>query len=230
LRKVAAGAAELIPESSAGRHSLRRAREFLRFSTLPRAEMYAAWVEYFTPADRAELLHLAVPPESPVAARFRQVASGDPLDEMQETDLATFLPGNVLAYGDAMSMAHALELRLPLLDHRVVELVEGLAPELRFANGRKTLLRAVARRLLPAAIVDAPKRGFNPPLGVWLKTALAPIVAERLTPARMSAVGIEWAPVARLLEEQRRGRRDHALKIWSLVVLDAWRERAGAVA
>ena len=73
----------------------------------------------------------------------------DPLDAMQATDLLSFLPGNLLAYGDAMSMMHALELRLPLLDHRLIELVQALSAGCRFASGKKTLLKAAARKLLP---------------------------------------------------------------------------------
>jgi asparagine synthase (glutamine-hydrolysing) len=227
LRRAAAPLAELIRESSSGRHGLRRAREFLTGAAQPEAEMYAGWVEYFSPAERRDLLGLADFPERPIAALYRAASSSDPLDAMQETDLASFLPGNLLAYGDAMSMAHALELRLPLLDHRVVEAVGRIDPALRFARGQKTLLKAVAARLLPRNIVERPKRGFNPPMGVWLKGELAPLVAERLRPERLATLGLDWAPVQRLLDEQRRGVRDHALKLWSLLVLDLWRERQG---
>jgi asparagine synthase (glutamine-hydrolysing) len=228
LRGGAAQLARFIPESSAGRHSLRRAREFLEYAALPDPDMYAAWVEYFTPTERQALLGLDRPPESPVAQRYRAAVSASPLDAMQETDLATFLPGNILAYGDAMSMAHALEARLPLIDHRLIAAVARLAPDLRFAHGKKTLLRALAKRLLPPDLVDRPKRGFNPPMGIWLKTSLAPVLAERLRPERMALLGLDWTPVARLLDEQKSGLRDHALKLWSLVVADAWRERANA--
>ena len=144
---------------------------------------------------------------------------------MQQTDLLSFLPGNLLAYGDAMSMAHALELRLPLLDHRLIEAVGRIAPETRFAGGQKTLLKAIARQFLPKDVVDRPKRGFNPPMGVWLRGALAPLVEERLRPGRLEPLGLAWPAVARLLDEHRRGFRDHALKIWSLLVLDLWLER-----
>ena len=221
-RWLAAAAAGLIPESSRGRHAWRRAREFLSAGTLPLAEGYAAWVEYFSPAERRALLGLAVPPERPIAALMRRAPSADPLDAMQQTDLVSFLPGNILAYGDAMSMATALELRTPLLDHRLVEAVGRLSPSLRFAAGKKTLLKAVARRLLPDAIVDRPKLGFNPPMGVWLGGELAPLLAERLTPERMAALGLAWPPIARLLAEQRGGRRDHALKLWALLVAESW--------
>jgi asparagine synthase (glutamine-hydrolysing) len=213
-----------IPESTRGRHSLRRVREFVAGANYCDSEMYASWVEYFDPAERHALLGGdGARPERPIAELYEKAPSSQPLDAMQQTDLLSFLPGNLLAYGDAMSMRHGLELRLPLIDHRVIEAVQRLSPELRFQGGMKTLLKAVARRLLPASVVDRRKRGFNPPMGVWLKNDLADLVAERLTPKTMASAGLAWEPVARLLDEQRNGRRDHSLKIWSLLVLDAWR-------
>lgn len=224
-RNLLAPLARMIPERSDGRHAWRRAREFLTSAGLDGAEAYAAWVEYFSPTERRDLLRLAQNPACPIAARYGEVVSRDALDAMQETDLATFLPGNLLAYGDAMSMNHALELRLPLLDHRVIEAAGRLDASLRFAEGKKTLLRAVARKLLPRSIVDRPKLGFNPPLGMWLQGPLKAMVAERLTPKRLEELGLAAPAVAALLAEQAGGRRDHSLKIWSLLVLESW-ERA----
>ena len=223
VRRGIASAAGFIPESSHGRHSWRRAREFLTSAGLPPAEAYAAWVEYFTPDERRSMLGLGRLPTSPIAELYRTSPSGNPLDAMQQTDLLSFLPGNLLSYGDAMSMATALEIRLPLLDHRLVEAVGTMAPSLRFAQGKKTLLRMAAKRLLPARMVDRPKRGFNPPMGVWLKGELKPMVTERLTPTSMADCGLDWKPIQRLLTEHSVGGRDHSLKIWSLLVLDAWK-------
>ncbi len=223
---VVAPLAERIPESSRGWHGLRRAREFLTGANRPDAAMYAGWVEYFTPDERRRLLGLAAAPDSPIARLYGTLPGTDVLDSMQQTDVLSFLPGNLLAYGDAMSMRHSLELRLPLLDHRVVEAMAALAPETRMADGPKTVLKAIARRLLPTAVTRRPKIGFNPPMGVWLKGALKDLVAERLTPAGTAAMGLAWEPVAELLAQHRDGRRDVALKVWSLLVLDAWRRAA----
>ncbi|WP_096701940.1 asparagine synthase (glutamine-hydrolyzing) [Magnetospirillum sp. 15-1] len=225
-RGVVAPLAGLIPESSSGRHAFRRAREFLGSLGLAADERYASWVEYFDPAERAALLGGAEAGR-PLAALYRAVAGADALDAMQQTDLLSFLPGNLLSYGDAMSMAHALELRLPLLDHRLAEAVGAIQAATRFAFGKKSLLKAVARRLLPAEIVDRPKLGFNPPMGLWLQRELKPMVAERLTPARLEELGLRWPPVERLLAEQRSGRRDHSLKVWALLVLEAWQRQQG---
>jgi asparagine synthase (glutamine-hydrolysing) len=227
-RGIVAPLSDLIPESSKGLHGLRRAREFLTGANLPDAEMYASWVEYFTPRERQALLGEPATPSSPIAELYRESHRCSPLDAMQQTDLRSFLPGNLLSYGDAMSMAHGLELRLPLLDHRLVDAVGRLAPSLRIAHGPKTLLKAAAARLLPKSILERPKRGFNPPMGVWLRRELAPMVEQRLRPETMAALGIAWTPVENLLAEHRRGGRDHALKIWSLLVLDLWREQVQA--
>lgn len=215
----------LLPESNAGNHTLRRIREFVAGAGLPDAEMYASWVEYFSPEDRRALLGGGLPPR-PIAEIYRATGRSHALDAMQETDLLSFLPGNLMAYGDAMSMMHALELRLPLLDHRLIELVQALSAGCRFAAGKKTLLKAAARRLLPAEIVDRPKLGFNPPMGLWLRNELAPMVAERLTPERMAVLGLEWKAVDSLLAEHRLGRRDSSLAVWALLVLERWQATA----
>ncbi len=212
--------AALIPESQSGLHALRRAREFLSSPADP-AQRYASWVEYFSPLERQQLLGLDETPTRPIADLYRSLPQKPLLDCVQATDLLSFLPGNLLAYGDAMSMAHAFELRLPLLDHRLVEAVSAIPAKLRFANGKKTLLKACAQSLLPGEIVNRPKLGFNPPMAKWLRTDLRPLVRTYLTPERMERLGINWEPVRALLHERV---RDNSLKIWALLVLSAWQE------
>jgi asparagine synthase (glutamine-hydrolysing) len=212
--------AALIPESQSGRHGLRRLREFLASPADP-ASRYASWVEYFSPQERQELLGDTAPPSSPIADLYRTCRHESTLDTVQHTDLLSFLPGNLLAYGDAMSMAHALELRLPLLDHRLIEAVLSIPPEIRFAKGKKTLLKAAAETLLPGDIVQRKKLGFNPPMGVWLQRDLKPLVHTYVTADRMARLGIAWEPVRALLRDRL---RDNSLKIWALLVLSAWQE------
>jgi asparagine synthase (glutamine-hydrolysing) len=223
---IIAPLASLIPESSAGHHGWRRSREFLAAASLNAPSAYASWVEYFGPEERRRLLGLNDAPDRPIARLYAEAASTDPLNAMQETDLCSFLPGNILAYADAMSMRHALELRAPMLDHRLAEAVARIASSTRFAHGPKTILKAIARRLLPAAMIDRPKRGFNPPMGIWIARELSGVIAEKLTSARLTRLGLDGTLVARLLSEHGRG-RDHGLKIWALLVLDAWAERTG---
>ena len=147
---------------------------------------------------------------------------------MQGTDLQSFLPGNLLAYGDAMSMRHTLELRLPLIDHRIVEAVGRLSSKTRMSEGPKSVLRAVARRVLPGPLLRGPKRGFNPPMSRWLKGDLAGVITQRLNRESITDAGLDWPAVQDLLREHRHGRRDLGLKIWSLLTLVAWRRDATA--
>jgi asparagine synthase (glutamine-hydrolysing) len=188
--------------------------------------MYASWVEYFNTHERQQLMNLSTEPERPIAQLYKDAPSQNVLDAMQQTDLQSFLPGNLLAYGDAMSMRHALELRLPLIDHRLIEKVSTLSPQLRVQGGLKFLLKKIAGKLLPQDIATAPKRGFNPPMGVWLKNNLKEMVAERLTAPNLSVLGLEAAPVTKLLHEFNQGRRDHSLKIWALLVLETWHRQS----
>ncbi|MBF0166077.1 MAG: asparagine synthase (glutamine-hydrolyzing) [Alphaproteobacteria bacterium] len=218
--KLRKGLAGLIPESQSGWHTLRRAREFLSAPSDP-AERYASWVEYFSPQERMDLLGLDHEPLRPIAEIYRNAGVGHTLDAVQQTDLISFLPGNLLAYGDAMSMAHALELRLPLLDQRLVDEVGKIPAAIRFANGKKTLLKACAESLLPQEVIRRPKLGFNPPMGLWLKNELRGLVRTYITPDHMARLGIRWEPVRLLLHDRY---RDNSLKIWALLVLAAWQE------
>jgi asparagine synthase (glutamine-hydrolysing) len=218
--KLRKGLAGLIPESQSGWHTLRRAREFLSAPS-DAAERYASWVEYFSPQERRDLLGLEQEPARPIAEIYRNTGVASTLDAVQQTDLVSFLPGNLLAYGDAMSMAHALELRLPLLDQRLVDAIGNIPAAIRFANGKKTLLKACAERLLPQEVIRRPKQGFNPPMGLWLKNELRGLVRTYITPDHMARLGIHWEPVRLLLRDRY---RDNSLKIWALLVLAAWQE------
>ncbi|MDA0674970.1 MAG: asparagine synthase (glutamine-hydrolyzing) [Proteobacteria bacterium] len=222
-RNVIAPAVGLLAESRTGHHWRRRLREFVAGAELPAGAMYASWVEYFTPEERRRLLDCEAEPVRPIARLYAEASSEDVLDAMQETDLRSFLPGNLLAYGDAMSMAHALELRLPMLDYRLIEAVGRLTADVRLSGGAKGLLRAVANRLLPRSITERPKLGFNPPLGVWLAGPVGRTVEETLTPQSVAAAGLAWQPVQALMNEHRAQRRDVALKIWAIYMLVRWR-------
>ena len=142
-------------------------------------------------------------------------------------DLVSYLPDDILAKVDRASMAASLEVRSPLLDHRVVEWAWRLPFAMKRRRGSsKWILRQVLHRYVPPRLVDRPKTGFSVPLGRWLRGPLREWAEHLLRPDRIEAAGLRPAPVrdawsrhlAGLVEEHR---------LWVVLMLIAWRERWG---
>jgi asparagine synthase (glutamine-hydrolysing) len=220
--------APALPESTRGRHWPRRLREFLSAGTLPPAAAYDEWVSTFTPPEIDQLLASREPQAASrsVASLFADAPAAAFRDQLGWVDVKSFLPGNLLAYTDRMSMAHGLEVRVPFCDHQLVERClqvpfDQHAPHLR----GKALLREAMRDLLPESTLRRGKLGFNPPMGLWLNRELKPLVDERLAPERLKREGLlEPSIVSKLIAEHRSGKRDRSLHLWALLVLETWRE------
>jgi asparagine synthase (glutamine-hydrolysing) len=228
---AAAAGARLLRALPAGRRERRspafRAARFLDAAATPRAERYGRLMQVFTLRERAELWTDEAKAEigpltSPGFLLGRQPAPG--IAGLQLLDLATYLPGDLLPKSDIASMAHSLELRSPLLDHRVVEL--GLAlPETLKQHGRegKVAFRRAFAEELPPLVAQRGKSGFGVPLAHWFRGELAPLARELLLDERARARTWFRAPaVARLLDEHVAGRADHGHRLWTLVMLELW--------
>lgn len=114
--------------------------------------------------------------------RLRESDAEDPLGRLQDLDVQTYLADCILPKVDIASMAHGLEVRAPLLDHRLAQRVVTLAPRFKLRRGRgKWLLRRAVEDLLPRSIVWRRKRGFDPPMDRWLRGPLAPLLADALS-------------------------------------------------
>ena len=149
-----------------------------------------------------------------------------PAERMMVADTLNYLPDDVLTKVDRASMAHSLEARVPLLDHRVVEAAWRLPFDLRIRGGRtKWILREIAGRRVPAALIDRPKRGFAQPIAAWLRGPLRPWAEDLLAPAALDRSGVvEVAPVRALWSEHLSGRHDHHAALWTVLVLQSWLE------
>jgi asparagine synthase (glutamine-hydrolysing) len=131
---------------------------------------------------------------------------------------------------DQMSMAHALEVRVPLLDHRLVEYVMGLADSHKCPGATpKRLLVESLGGLLPADIVHRRKQGFTLPFDPWMRSALRGFCEERLSIARVESRGLLWPrEVQSLWRAFLDGRGDVSWsRLWVLVVVEDWLERNG---
>ena len=150
----------------------------------------------------------------------------DLLARMQVYDAATYLPDDILQKVDRAAMAVSLEVRPPLLDHRVVEFALALPARLRIRDGEsKWLLRRVLDRYVPRALVERPKMGFAVPLDDWLRGPLRDWAEDLLDPQRLGGGLLDPAAVRRLWEDHLTGRANRAYGLWAVLMFEAWRRR-----
>jgi asparagine synthase (glutamine-hydrolysing) len=196
------------------RSPLFRAARFLDVAATDRTERYGRLMEVFPLELRRRLWaddgarEIRLEPERPGIAGLQQL------------DVETYLPGDLLPKADLTSMAHSLELRSPLLDHEVVEL--GLAlPQSLKVHGRvgKVALRRAFGGDLPPRVASRRKTGFGVPLRRWFRVDLRGLARETLAADR------GWfrpEEVLRLLDEHEAGRADHGHRLWCLLMLELW--------
>jgi len=148
-----------------------------------------------------------------------------PLNKASYVDVRHRLLEDMLVKVDRMSMAHSLEVRSPLLDHRLVEFAAGLPTRLKLRGWQtKAILRDAVRRYLPAATLRKPKHGFSVPLREWFRGNLHEMVCDYLSPANghLAPEVFNHATINRLIAEHYRGERDHSSVLWLLLNYAAW--------
>jgi asparagine synthase (glutamine-hydrolysing) len=211
LGALAGGLAAHLP----GRPQLRRAAPLLR-PGVAMADAYRAYRGVFADADALRLAaHFSGASEAALRATLLEAALAstdvafegtDPADHVSHLEMTRYMRNQLLRDGDVMSMAHGLELRLPLVDMRLFDRVAGIAPALRLRPGKQLLLDAVPE--VPARVRNAPKRGFSFPLRAWLAAGLGPAfhASARGLPVQAS----EW------------------YQLWSVHALGRWLDARGA--
>ncbi len=151
------------------------------------------------------------------------------LERMQFMDLVTYLPDDILTKVDRASMAIALEARVPLIDHRVVEFAWRIPRVLLIRNGlSKWPLRQVLYRHVPAELVERPKMGFGIPLGEWMRGPLREWAEALLDERRLREAGFfDAAVVRRHWAQHLSGTHNFQYPLWDILMFEAWRERWG---
>jgi asparagine synthase (glutamine-hydrolysing) len=176
------------------------------------------------------------PAESPVYDQvtrpYRECRSDSAVQRAQYADLKIYLPNGPLVKVDRMSMANSLEIRCPLLDHRIIELAFRIPTRTKLPNGRpKSLLRGLAERRLPRQVVNMPKRGFTAPTGAWLAGPYANQFRDDVLGATAHSRDVLNSDrVRRLFDEHRQGRADHSFALWAVWMLERWARQERAVA
>ena len=216
-----------------GKSLRKKVRRFLEFSAAVREVPETSWAFFFMPQEKNALYSeeftdiLNKGPFFPSYQGYWGRQSPDPRQVMLGLDLVTYLPDDILVKVDRMSMACSLETRAPFLDHKVVEFMAGIQRKQKFTLRKsKVLLRAVARKYLPMAILERPKQGFAIPLGKWLQNELRPWLEELLFGQASRERGIfDLDHLRQMVRDHISGRRDYSQQLWALLVLELWFQR-----
>ncbi len=148
----------------------------------------------------------------------------DALRRSQQADISFYMTHDVLVKVDRMSMAHSLEVRSPLLDHRVMEFAARLPLRLKINKKQgKILLRKLAARRLPEDVLKQPKRGFAIPAAEWLRAELKHMASDAVFSANSIISDVlEKRELKRIWHEHQSGSRDHSVFLWGLMMLKLW--------
>jgi len=191
----------------------------------------ANWFPLFNREMRASLLSdqfkralSGVSAETILAQHLAATDATDPLHRMLYVDTKLWLPDDLLARGDKTSMASSLEARVPLLDHKLVEFAASLPPRMKLKGlTRKYLLKKVARRWLPAEVIDRKKEGFPMPFSIWFRKEAREFVRDLLSSETIKRRGfLDAAYVDKLLQDHEAGVADHGSLLWGLLSVELW--------
>jgi asparagine synthase (glutamine-hydrolysing) len=224
LRRALGTVAAHAPEGTKGRN-------FLRHLALDGHARYLDAATFFRLEEQREIF----PPDV-----FALVSADDPwreagawlarqdghwLSSLQHLDINCYLPLDILTKVDRMSMAHSIEARVPLLDHELMEFAATIPPDLKLHRGNgKYIFKRALRGLVPAPILDRPKRGFAVPLGRWFRGRLGEFVRELLLSERARRRGIVNAAYVEKLLKRNQG-RDLDFQLWMLISFELWAQR-----
>jgi asparagine synthase (glutamine-hydrolysing) len=225
IRRLLGDIGTMLPDGFKGRNFLRHialtgAARCVDGSSLFRADMKRSLFQ----AEPFRLLSAygSSGPDPKLLARLDS-ADGDWLSVMQYIDLQRYLPLDILVKVDRMSMAHSLEVRPPLLDHKLVEFAATIPPELQLRGSTtKYIFKRALRGLLPDEIIDRPKRGFAMPLEHWFRGKLEGFVHDLLLSPTALQRGI-FRPeyIQHLLTLQKKG-KELDRQLWILISFEMW--------
>ncbi|HEX8142187.1 MAG TPA: asparagine synthase (glutamine-hydrolyzing) [Pyrinomonadaceae bacterium] len=210
---------------------LRNAKKFARSAALEFEDRYLGYGTYFTDAAKERLYtdEMREATRGMDAYRehrryFARVERAAPLNRLLYVDMKTFLPCLNLETTDKTSMAATLEVRVPFLNHELVELAARMPPGLKLHGlKRKYILKRAAETLLPRDVVWRKKAGFGAPIRSWLRGPLRPLVLDLLSEETLKRRGLfRPAEVRRIIEANLSGREDYNLQVFQLMTLELW--------
>lgn len=232
LRSMTGGMLDPLARLASGLTGSAKAQKYLRWATLPLEQRYRGVSVAFTDGEKARLTGRPLSEVSRgllerLASEWKETQDLPPLERMLELDRRIWLPDDLLVKADKMTMATSVELRVPFLDHRLIEWSTRLPAHTKLRGGvGKWILREAARARLPAECTAPGKRGFTVPVSNWFRRQLYGQLREALL-ARGSFARDRFGEkaISRLLDEHRRGASDRKEELWSLWVIELWMQQ-----
>jgi asparagine synthase (glutamine-hydrolysing) len=229
MLKVMSPVLSLLPESrtSATANRIRKAKKYLKGKKLNDADRYWLWCSI---AGEEESERLLVHPHDAVQFEFLKkmytsAIEGAGMNEILYADMRLVLPSDMLTKTDKYSMCEGLEVRVPFLDHTVVEWVTSLSSKFKInSRSRKVMLKESFRDLIPDEIFTSPKHGFEVPVGKWLRNELKGMLLAYTNPDFISRQGIFDVKEIELLTKQLHssGPGDSPARLWAILVFQHW--------
>jgi len=224
---------DALPGARPGRLTalFRNTKKLARSAALPERERYLGFGTYFTEAEKSELYTgelaraaLEFDAYAEHQRYFDRVADEDFINQMLYVDMKTFLPCLNLNYTDKTSMATSMEVRVPLLDHELIELAARIPAALKLKGlTGKYILKRAAEAWLPREIIRRKKAGFSAPVRAWLVRDLRDMVEDVLSESNIRSRGyFEYPFVRKLIDDNLSGREDNSLKVFQLLTLELW--------
>jgi len=224
-----------LPDSKSGNLWMERMKRFARISDHPFTYSYFLMSSKIEPSEKRSLFTGEALERMGsgygTEQRFQQFdgecASEDALDRMLFMDMNLYMVDQLLVLSDRMSMAHSLELRVPYLDHLLVEGFARVSPSMKLRGPvKKYLLKKVAERYFPKRFIYRKKMGFSSPVVLWLRSDLRGYMHALLNRRSVRKTGIlDPDTVERYMNEHVQARHNHDMKLWSIMMFMLWYNR-----
>ena len=220
-----------LPEVRAAGLWIDRAKRFVEGADLPLPQRYQRFLAAFDEGEKEAILSPDVVRAINKSGHYTSsiamdLVKGctDPLDWMLQADMQTYLPDDELRKTDRLSMWHSLEIRVPFLDHKVVEFAASIPAKYKL-NGmtKKFILLKALEGHLPPSILKRRKQGFSIPLSVWLRGPLRDVLREHLASSAINRLGFfNNCAINQMLDEHDCGVHNHETQLWAVLVFAMW--------
>jgi len=224
LKRLLHRAADRFPDGLKGKSYLRRA-------TSPLEQRYFGNALIFSEKEKKLLLNRELfsdgwdPPTVVTEPYYKQSRRYDSITRMQHLDFCTWMPGDILAKADRMTMANSLELRVPYLDHVLFEFAATIPPCYKIRQGMtKFILRQASSKYLPAEVCRRPKLGFPVPIAAWIKNSYRPLLQE-LFQSRTAACYFQPDLLQKMLQDHCADKADYGRRLWTVTIFLLWHQQ-----